>query len=120
MNNILELYSSTKTADFVSNSTSDFFTIGTTILPDGDNPRFFYSENWTSGIYYFIAMAFNERGNRTSNTIYIEIQIPGLGPEELLPWWAYPIITGAISAVVGIIIKQAYSSIKKRRLKNIE
>ncbi|MHA1148645.1 MAG: hypothetical protein ACTSR8_10415 [Promethearchaeota archaeon] len=36
-------------------------------------------------------------------------------PEEDLPWWLRAVLTGAISASVGLFIRQTYSSRKKSK-----
>jgi len=56
-------------------------------------------------------------GNIGMKVIYITRYVPPVDPglpEDDMPWWLRAVLTGAISATVGLFIKQAYSSRKKR------
>ncbi|MFX0029925.1 MAG: hypothetical protein ACFE8B_11990 [Candidatus Hermodarchaeota archaeon] len=77
-----------------------------------------YAEGWASGTYYFRVFAFNPYGNSSSSSGFniIVDREGGAGNGFDLPWWLVPIITGSISAVVGIAIRQTFHSIKKRRI----
>ncbi|MFX1374464.1 MAG: hypothetical protein ACFFA0_01510 [Promethearchaeota archaeon] len=77
-----------------------------------------YTEGWASGTYYFRVFAFNQYGNSSSPSGFniIVDRGGGAGNGVELPWWLVPIITGSISALVGITIRQTFHSIKKRRI----
>ncbi len=62
------------------------------------------------GTYYYIVMACNNYGNYTTNAVAVTVKL-----DEPMPWWLRAVITGAISASAGLVIKIAYSSRKRRK-----
>ncbi|MBD3254237.1 MAG: hypothetical protein GF383_04050 [Candidatus Lokiarchaeota archaeon] len=94
---------------------------------------FYDASEFDTGTYYFKIYAYNEYGNSSSDCITIEVLLPGDSTtpptsdddedngsssdtqDDNMVWVIRAIIGGAISATVGIVIKQSYSSAKKRK-----
>ncbi len=70
---------------------------------------------YSNGTYYFIALAFNDYGNRTSNCIEVEIEIPIDEPEE----FPLAIIIIVIISIVGGIGITAVTAVLLRKRKRI-
>lgn len=93
------------------------------LLYNGTGTSYAVSE-WAEGSFYFVVVAENEYGETKTEMITITVDLPNNdkiddneddSSDDGMPWWLRAALTGAISATVGLIIKQTYSARKKRK-----
>ena len=65
-------------------------------------------KSFTSGIYYFRMVSYNETGSRWSNEIAIDVQIPNGsdGSDKAIPFGNYHLLFTAIAIIALVIVKK--------------